>query len=716
MSQLNVLPISTSASVEVIEESSIATMTQGNDDFSQLIDQHLATRHKEQDTDNIDTTKSVEKKQQEIPAQERGKQAEQAAINSVDEDNTNDNQAQDSEQQELAASGKDGQELATNNAEQQQALLASEQLMSFLQKADNTLLAEPEQFNQVVETNLSPLSAEQKALYEAQLLLNNNLAVDLSGAAKTLSTEQIEQQLAQNITDKKQLLNSATSQLTADKGSEKQPVEPFVEGKSEAKVDSEQQSIKITNSDDTLTKAKENAEQAAQVKTNQQQKITPESSTSAVINTDNNVENIAKNRPVQDSDITSNTDNSKAVEVNGTGKISSAFSSDVKVGNAQQNELELVKNTSSNQEAVTTDAASQFTSTQSALTQKITELAQAKHAQSQQMPSKDVTLPPAIQADNNQAQLKANNSAAVISEATDVDVELLVTKDSEQEGGVTAVSNQQTVTQSTTRGEQGGESMISKQSVVNQVSIHSQKNNETIEQPLSKAQEQKVSQALEQEQFSAKSQQLTTEDIVVADKATKADKAELAANASFTNVSGQATQVAQHSLEQQAIELLNPAVATEIAQGQKTNAQLHQETISIFRKDFTDAVKDKVMLMISQKLQQFDITLDPPELGNMQVRVNLQSEQAVVSFVVQNQQAKEALEQNMHKLKDMLAEQGVDVGDANVEQQSQQSDNEGNDNTRFNQGEDITQADDAIEHTLSAKMINASVNAIDYYA
>ena len=27
------------------------------------------------------------------------------------------------------------------------------------------------------------------------------------------------------------------------------------------------------------------------------------------------------------------------------------------------------------------------------------------------------------------------------------------------------------------------------------------------------------------------------------------------------------------------------------------------------------------------------------------------------------------LEQNMHKLRDMLSEQGVDVGDANVEQQ-----------------------------------------------
>jgi flagellar hook-length control protein FliK len=127
------------------------------------------------------------------------------------------------------------------------------------------------------------------------------------------------------------------------------------------------------------------------------------------------------------------------------------------------------------------------------------------------------------------------------------------------------------------------------------------------------------------------------------------------------------------------------------------------------------------MLMISQKLQQFDITLDPPELGNMHVRVNLQGEQATVNFVVQNQQAKEAFEQNMHKVKELLAEQGVDVGDANVEQQSQQSDtaenNEENSNdSHQNSMTNTADASDAVEHSLSARMIDSSTTAVDYYA
>ena len=123
------------------------------------------------------------------------------------------------------------------------------------------------------------------------------------------------------------------------------------------------------------------------------------------------------------------------------------------------------------------------------------------------------------------------------------------------------------------------------------------------------------------------------------------------------NQTVQATQTRQSNaayLEHQVSEVLNHNIASDTVQIQKNNILLQQETVSIFRKDFADAVKDKVMMTINQKLQRFDITLDPPEFGNMQVRVNLQGEQASVNFVVQNQQAKDALEQNMHKLRDML--------------------------------------------------------------
>jgi len=193
--------------------------------------------------------------------------------------------------------------------------------------------------------------------------------------------------------------------------------------------------------------------------------------------------------------------------------------------------------------------------------------------------------------------------------------------------------------------------------------------------------------------------------------------------AEIQNQAVQANQAKQNDaayIEHQSSEVLNHNVASDTAQIQKNNVQLQQETISIFKKDFADAVKDKVMIMINQKLQQFDITLDPPEFGNMQVRVNLQGEQAAVNFVVQNQQAKEALEQNMHKLKEMLAEQGVDVGGANVEQQSQQKNNEDHEAGQESHNSSRTtgqeQEQNNVEHALSAKLFDSSATGVDYYA
>ena len=187
----------------------------------------------------------------------------------------------------------------------------------------------------------------------------------------------------------------------------------------------------------------------------------------------------------------------------------------------------------------------------------------------------------------------------------------------------------------------------------------------------------------------------------------------------FNTQTAQAKQTVDAYNNYQSSEVLNHTVASDTAQIQKNNVQLHQETVAIFRKDFSEAVKDKVMLMVSQKLQQFDITLDPPEFGNMQVRVNLQGEQAAVNFIVQNQQAKDALEQNMHKLREMLAEQGVDVGGANVEQQNQQNNQDGEQSQQ--QGATVSRLNDSVEkdselHVLSADLFNSSATGVDYYA
>ncbi len=184
------------------------------------------------------------------------------------------------------------------------------------------------------------------------------------------------------------------------------------------------------------------------------------------------------------------------------------------------------------------------------------------------------------------------------------------------------------------------------------------------------------------------------------------------------DVSQSIQQLNQSGQAERSYENVINTLTTEVTQTQKQAVAQQTEVISIMRKDFNDAVKEKVMVMIHQKIQQVDIQLDPPEFGNMQVRVNLQNEQAVVNFIVQNQQAKDALEQNIDKLKNMLADSGVDVGEANVKQQSKQSNNEnGEEQTADNNQGDSFDGDVEAQMDLnSLNVFKASSTGVDYYA
>ncbi|HDZ9131125.1 TPA: flagellar hook-length control protein FliK [Vibrio cholerae] len=83
-----------------------------------------------------------------------------------------------------------------------------------------------------------------------------------------------------------------------------------------------------------------------------------------------------------------------------------------------------------------------------------------------------------------------------------------------------------------------------------------------------------------------------------------------------------------------------------------------------------DKLAERVQMMMSKNLKNIDIRLDPPELGRMHIRMNMQGDGATVHFTVTNQHAREALEQAMPRLREMLAQQGVQLGDTSVQQQS----------------------------------------------
>jgi flagellar hook-length control protein FliK len=83
-----------------------------------------------------------------------------------------------------------------------------------------------------------------------------------------------------------------------------------------------------------------------------------------------------------------------------------------------------------------------------------------------------------------------------------------------------------------------------------------------------------------------------------------------------------------------------------------------------------EQMAERVQVMLSKNLKNIDIRLDPPELGRMHIRMNMNGDGATVHFTVANQQARDALEQSMPRLREMLNNQGVQLGDTSVQQQS----------------------------------------------
>lgn len=127
------------------------------------------------------------------------------------------------------------------------------------------------------------------------------------------------------------------------------------------------------------------------------------------------------------------------------------------------------------------------------------------------------------------------------------------------------------------------------------------------------------------------------------------------------------------------------AVNSSMQSAEKLAASAPKAEITIPTKvgtsDWSEAMAGRITLMVNQKISAARIHINPPELGPIEVRVNLNNEQASVQFTSQSAQVRDALEQSMPRLREMLETAGFSLADSDVsDQQSgreQQSDSDG---------------------------------------
>ncbi len=150
------------------------------------------------------------------------------------------------------------------------------------------------------------------------------------------------------------------------------------------------------------------------------------------------------------------------------------------------------------------------------------------------------------------------------------------------------------------------------------------------------------------------------------------------------------------------------------------------QPVQMQQSGMSEAVVDRVMWLSSQNLKSAEIQLDPAELGRLEVRIELNKDQAAqVTFISANANVRDQLEGQAHRLRELFAQQGMNQLDVNVSDQSLARGSQGGseDSRRFaggRSGSASTSTDDEMTLTgvseLRAPSSAVPRGLVDYYA
>ncbi|MEX2333978.1 MAG: flagellar hook-length control protein FliK, partial [Pseudohongiella sp.] len=131
---------------------------------------------------------------------------------------------------------------------------------------------------------------------------------------------------------------------------------------------------------------------------------------------------------------------------------------------------------------------------------------------------------------------------------------------------------------------------------------------------------------------------------------------------------------------------------------------------------WSDSLGRQLLVMSSQGITSAQIRLDPPELGSLTVKIQMSADQQTnVSFVSQHATVREALEQQLSRLQDLFRDQGLNLQDVSVSDQSPQQ-REDEANGQQNQGTGSGSESGEQETSASEPVLVRSESLIDFYA
>jgi len=147
-----------------------------------------------------------------------------------------------------------------------------------------------------------------------------------------------------------------------------------------------------------------------------------------------------------------------------------------------------------------------------------------------------------------------------------------------------------------------------------------------------------------------------------------------------------------------------------------TSSSILGAPLSLRQPQWTQAVAQRVQVMLTQSMKELEVRLDPLGLGPMKISLKLDEHQkAHVTLSAQHGLTRDMLENALPRLKELLAQENIELASATVNSGQEQTDNRRDGDRSSYQGASDFR-DDAVNQPIGMTTIRTTDNIVDQYA
>lgn len=166
--------------------------------------------------------------------------------------------------------------------------------------------------------------------------------------------------------------------------------------------------------------------------------------------------------------------------------------------------------------------------------------------------------------------------------------------------------------------------------------------------------------------------------------------------------------------------LIGAMNAANAAGGLRGGAPVAQQVLStpLSSPDWGSAFAKRISFFVRNDMQHAELRLDPPEMGRVNIRINITQDQASLHIITQHANVKDVIEQTLPKLREMLAESGLNLANADVSTQlaNQQKQPQNEAGGRLAGPAFPGDNEESVEESGAAARVIESDSLVDFYA